>query len=347
MREYMLHTMELPSTKTAPFNPQQAASRKYPLQFLCNLANAVLDDETGDLLKSWHLIKHPKYKATWSNSFGTEIQHLTTRTETIFFVDKKEIPQDRQQDITYSCICCNYCEQKKDAYQTRINMGGNLINYPGDCGTPTVDLLTVKLLLNSVISKPYAKFMCIDIKDFYLCTPMSQYKYFRMKLELFPNNINKEYNLRNKVDARGNVHCEVCQGMYELPQAGIFVQELLKERLLKAGYKQSKITPGYWAHQWQPISFALVVIKYIGKEHAQHLINTLKQDYEIKEDWDGNQYLVITLDWDYKKCKVHLSMLDYVEKALARFRHTPPIQLQNQPHKHHTNIRSNSSIRKE
>jgi hypothetical protein len=129
-------------------------------------------------------------------------------------------------------------------------MGGNLINYPGDCGTPTADLLTVKLLFNSVISTPQAKFMCINIKDFYLCTPMSQYKYFRMKLELFPNDIIEEYDLCNKVDARGDVHCKVRQGINGLPQAGIIAQELLKERLLKAGYKQSKITPGYWTHQW-------------------------------------------------------------------------------------------------
>jgi hypothetical protein len=63
-QEYMLHMMELPGTKTAPFNPQQAASGKYPLQFLWDFANAVLDNETGDLLEYQHLIKHPKYKAT-------------------------------------------------------------------------------------------------------------------------------------------------------------------------------------------------------------------------------------------------------------------------------------------
>ncbi len=57
-------------------------------------------------------------------------------------------------------------------------MGGNLINYPGNCGTPMADLLTVKLLLNSIISTPNAKFMSIDIKDFYLNTPMARYKYF-------------------------------------------------------------------------------------------------------------------------------------------------------------------------
>ncbi len=51
-------------------------------------------------------------------------------------------------------------------------MGRNLINYPNDCGTPTADLLTVKLMFNSVISMPNAKFMTINIKDFNLMTPM-------------------------------------------------------------------------------------------------------------------------------------------------------------------------------
>jgi hypothetical protein len=47
-------------------------------------------------------------------------------------------------------------------------------NYPGDCGTPTANLLTVKLLLNSIISTPNAKFMTLDLKDFYLMTPMKR-----------------------------------------------------------------------------------------------------------------------------------------------------------------------------
>ncbi len=77
--------------------------------------------------------------------------------------------------------------------------------------------------------------------------------------------------------------------MYGLLQVGIIAHDLLKER---PGYKQSNITPGYWNHQWQLISFTLVVdnfdIKYICKEHVQHLINMLKKNYNIEEDWDGN-----------------------------------------------------------
>jgi hypothetical protein len=158
MQEFMLQCMEIPGYK-APFTARQAALRKYTLQFLCNLTYAVLDDETGDLLEYCHLMKHPKYKDVWTKLFGTEICRLTTTTETIFFVKKDKIPDDRKGNETYARIVCVYRNGKKDKYRTRITMGGNLVNYPGDCGTPTANLLTVKLLLNSIISTPNAKFM--------------------------------------------------------------------------------------------------------------------------------------------------------------------------------------------
>jgi hypothetical protein len=91
------------------------------------------------------------------------------------------------------------------------------------------------------------------------------------------------------VDTNRNVHCKVQQGMYGLPQAGIIAQELLETHLLKAGYTQSKITPGYCKHTWQPISFMLVVdnfgVKYSGKEHVHHLTQLLNQHYQIEEHW--------------------------------------------------------------
>jgi hypothetical protein len=76
------------------FTNKQASSWKYPLQFLCDFAYSVLDDETGDLLKYRHLLKHPKYKDVWSQSFGKEIQRLATATKTIAFLTKQEIPRD-------------------------------------------------------------------------------------------------------------------------------------------------------------------------------------------------------------------------------------------------------------
>ncbi len=204
----MLQFMEIPGYK-APFAARQAALRKYPLQFLCNLAYAVLNDETGNLLEYPHLMKHPKYKVVWTKSFRTEIRRLATTTETIFFVKKDKIPNDRKGNETYARIVWVYCNGKKDKYRTRITMGGNLVNYPRDCRTPTANLLTVKLLLNSIISTPNAKFMTLDLKDFYLMTPMKRYEYFCMKLDLFPQDIIGEYNLTSKVNHNRNVHCKV------------------------------------------------------------------------------------------------------------------------------------------
>ena len=51
-------------------------------------------------------------------------------------------------------------------------MGGNRINYPGEVGTPTADVMVAKIMLNSVVSTFNAKFMSIDISNFYLSTPL-------------------------------------------------------------------------------------------------------------------------------------------------------------------------------
>jgi len=39
-------------------------------------------------------------------------------------------------------------------------------------------------------------------------------------------------------------------------------------------------------------------VKYQGKEHAKHLMNALKENYGITEDWDSEKYIGLTIDWD-------------------------------------------------
>jgi hypothetical protein len=332
--EFVYNMMELPSI--AKVTPRAAASRKFPLHFLCDFANAVIDGETGEVMEYRHLLKNPKHRERWQNAFGREIRRLATTTETIKFIKMSEIPKDRLKDQTYARIVANERPEKADPDRIRVTMGGDRINYPGDCGTPTADLLTVKLLLNSIISTAHAKFMTIDIKDFYLMTPMDRYEYFKMKMDLFPDDVIEEYDLRSKVDDRGFVHCEVRRGMYGLPQAGLLAQQQLIKRLNKAGYYQSESSPGFWRHEWRPISFTLVVddfgVKYVGKENADHLISVLQEHYAIDIDWEGTRYIGLTLDWDYDQRKVHLSMPGYISKALSRFAHEPPSKPQHQPH---------------
>ena len=94
----------------------------------------------------------------------------------MFFVPKQHIPKDRYKDVTYGRIVCDFWEGKDEENQTRLTVGGDRINYPGETQTPTADLLTIKLLLNSVISTKGAEFMTIDIKNFYLNMPLERYE---------------------------------------------------------------------------------------------------------------------------------------------------------------------------
>ena len=98
--------------------------------------------------------------------------------------DIKNIPKDRT--VTYGRIVVNYRSQKKDPNRVRITAGGNLIDYPGELTTRTADLTTSKILWNSVLSTPKAKFMCLDIKKIYLCAPLERYENMKMPLDIFP-----------------------------------------------------------------------------------------------------------------------------------------------------------------
>jgi hypothetical protein len=65
-------------------------------------------------------------------------------------------------------------------------------------------------------------------------------------------------------------------------------------------------------HDTFPISFSFVVddfrVKYVGREHAEHLVTCIKKNYNISSDWNGSAYCGLALDWDYKNRTVDLSM---------------------------------------
>ena len=324
---------------------KKMASRKFPMTWLCEMANSVLG-ENGELLEYRHLTANPKTRETWTHSYGNELGRLAQGmpgrvkgTNTIFFIPRHSVPKERTKDVTYGLITCLIRPEKiEEPNRTRLVAGGDRVHYPYDAGTPTADLLTVKLLINSIISTPGARFFTMDIKNFYLCTPMERYEYMRLKLSDMPDDVILHYKLRDIATPDGYVYCEIRQGMYGLPQAGIIAQELLAKRLKEHGYSQSETTPGLWTHEWRPISFSLVVddfgVKYVGEEHAQHLLQVVQKYYKCSFDLEGERYCGLTIKWDYEGKKVHLSMPGYVTNALKRFQHPPPRILQDQPHPH-------------
>jgi hypothetical protein len=302
-------------------------------------AMMVLDEESGKMLKYRQLLTHPKYKKQWSISAADEFGRLAqgvggrikNPTNTIRFIHQHEVPKERMKDVTYGSFTCTVRPEKADPNRTRFTVGGDRINYPGEVATPTADMLVAKILFNSVISTPGARFMTMDISNFCLMTPLLRPEYLRIKLSDLPDEIIKEYKLRDKVTKNGSIYIEVTKGMYGLPQAGLLANELLEKRLNKHGYFQSKLVPRLWKHKTRPIQFTLVVddfgVKYVGKEHTDHL------HYKVTADWKGERYVSIHLKWDYIKQRVHLYMPGYVQKALIQFNHKQR-KKQNQPFPH-------------
>ena len=173
--------------------------------------------------------------------------------------------------------------------------------------------------------------MTLDINFLYLNTPLARCEYLWLKLINFHDDVIKEYHLKKKTTKDGFVYVEVRKGMYALPQTGLLAHILLEEQLQKHGYKQSKLTVGFWKHKGGPICFTLVVenfgLNYIRKEHSRHLVSVLKEHYGISEDWEAKQIVGLTFDWDYEKRRVHMSMLGYVN-------HGTSWQAQDQPYQH-------------
>ena len=168
----------------------------------------------------------------------------TQGTNTIYFMTLDEIstiPKDRV--VTYARVVVDYRPQKEDPNRVRITAGGNLINYPFELTTRTADLTTSKIVWNSTISTPGAKYMCIDIKNIYLATPLDRHEFMRMPITFIPQSFIDAYNLQQKIK-NGYVYMRIVRGLYGLPQAGILANKLLRKHLAPHGYYELPHTPG-------------------------------------------------------------------------------------------------------
>ena len=111
----------------------------------------------------------------------------------------------------------------------------------------------------------------------------------RLKIAELPKDFIYDYKLQDEKKKDGYVCLKIRKGVYGLPQAGILAQKLLEKRLNTKGYQQSGICPGFWKHDWRPICFSLCVdnfgVKYEDRKHSKHLMNALKEEYTISQDW--------------------------------------------------------------
>jgi hypothetical protein len=291
---------------------------------LPEMENAVICPETGKSLKHQELITKLRYKIKWMRSIANEINRLYN-TNTIRFIRRSNIPKGRK--VIYGLFVVDNKDHNEEKERTRLTVGGDQIEYPGDKSTRTAGLTTAKILINSVISTLGAKFLVTDIKIFYLNTPFGRFEYMVINLSSLPQETIDKYNLI-ELAQDGKLYIEIQKGMYGLPQAGILANELLQRNLAKDGYRPTQHTHGLWKHDTRPISFSLVVddfgVKYVGREHAEHLMECIKNNYNISSDWNGNACCGLTLEWDYENRTVALYIPGYIKAASHKYQHAAP-----------------------
>jgi hypothetical protein len=309
----------------------------------CALHSTAINPDTG------HTAEYRELRACtdgdhWINLCADEIGRLCNGrtnvngkviagTNTLFFIPITAMPKDRR--ATYVRIVCADRPEKEEQRRVRFTVGGDQVDYPGAVSTKTADLTTAKILLNSVLSTPGAKYMTGDLKDFYLNTPMERYENVRLPIEVIPPISIIEHDLLPLVH-KGYVYAEIRRGMYGLPQAGRIANDQLTAFLAPKGYTPVPITPGLWCHDKSDLVFTLVVddfgIKYTNPQDVHDLMTALKELYKVSEDWTGGRYCGLTLDWDYDKRTCDISMPGYIARALQRFSHPPPAKPQHSPH---------------
>lgn len=176
-----------------------------------------------------------------------------------------------------------------------------------------------KVLFKSVITTP--GFLLMDV---YLNTYMDQYEYMHLLITIIPTEFIQQYNLLPFVH-NAYIYMEVQQDIQGSGSQAFLLTNYLPKTLpsmattkqfTPQAYGPTKLT------QYSSSSSSMVIgIKYVGKQHRNHLFNTLAEHYNATPGWDGTLCYAITLNWDYTACTVDLSMPSLVKAALHKFQH--------------------------
>ena len=339
------------NTVTAPFMPPPHATNFKSFAFQSFLAqeifthraNHIYNAATGKRETPESLL-NGKDKIIWGKAASNEWGRLAQgnkfgvkATDTITFIPSHEVPRDR--DITYVSMVFDHRPLKSEPFRCRIVVGGDKLTYDADASTPTTDLTETKLLLNSVISDAWkgARFCSADLKDFFLASPMDKPEYAKVHIKYIPQDIIEQYNLLDIIH-NDYAYIKIKRGMYGLKQAALLAYQQLVKFLKPAGYAPIANSVGMWKHKTRGTIFCLCVddfgIKYMNTEDLTHLLSTLQSHYGVTVDKEGKNFCGLTLDWNYSKGYVDISMPGYINKVLHKYQHPTPTRPEYAPHQH-------------
>ena len=191
---------------------------------LLHLYNKLGKKETIDTLLAG------THSSTWWTALANELCRLTNgvhgrvrATNTIRFILRSEIPSDIQ--ITYADFICGYRPHKSEPYRIRLTVGGDLLDCLDDTSSPAESLLETKVLLKSTILDAHlgARFMTMDLKDFFLATSMARTEYMRIYSKYFPPETKAIYKIDSLIDSDAYVYVDINKGIYGLNRAAVIV----------------------------------------------------------------------------------------------------------------------------
>ena len=344
---YKKHSVPWPPQKSVPI-PTLPPMPKLLVTTSTNLCPQYLFhifDAKGKKRSIDSLLQDKQTTSIWSKALENELgrlaqgfQHRVKAQDAMDFIFHHDIPKDRK--VTYANFVCDYRPLKSEKFRVRMTVGGDKLDYFDNTSSPTASLIETKLLINSVISDhktKNSKFCSMDLKDFFLTTPMDRKEYLRIHSKYFSSQFRDSYKLHDKIHSDGYIYCRIKKGMYGLKQAAILAYKLLLKRLAQEGYTPIPLTDGLFRHKTRPTIFALCVddfgIKYHLMEDLLHLQNTLQKHYDVSIDINGKHYCGLNLTWNYQQGYVDIDMPHYVAKALKKFNHPTPVKPQHAPHK--------------
>jgi hypothetical protein len=258
----------------------------------------------------------------WKLAFSDELDRLFVRRKTCKFIQRNQLPKGR----VVSYFNPQLTEKQKAGnveYRVRGTVGGNINDFDGNKTSYTASLPSVKILLNAVISDPDAKFMTIDLKDFFLHGSSGRAEYMRIPLKWIPEADMNKYNIDSYIKPEdATVLVEITGNMYGLVNAALVSNQDVIKLLNSHGFVETN-TPQIFKHTTRNIQFSLVVddfgVKYNDDDDAKYLIATLQKAYQCTIDWTGKLYLGMTINIDRIKQVLSISMDGYIERLLARF----------------------------
>ena len=90
-------------------------------------------------------------------------------------------------------MICDHRPLKTEVNKACLNIGGDILDYPGDVSSPAASLMEENFIINSVISDSHlgATFISLDIKDYFLRYILDESEYLRIHSKYFMDDIQK------------------------------------------------------------------------------------------------------------------------------------------------------------